>query len=421
MTVVLRTLVRDLFAWRGGLVPGELDVAVTPGDARRGPLPAGAPATPAIVDPLDVALPLAADGAPAATVRSAALAWTVLVRATGGYHARLPRDPAAARAAYEAVTEPFPDAALSFAEALAAVEAAGGLHAVDAGVALLRPEPLDGPALLTAVARYERTVLADDVIGGFGRAVRREAHRTFDRGIGQERWRALAAASRLRVDVDPDRGPDDEDPHWDVGPAQLRPRVAEAGTAQMHIDVRSGVPGDAFAATARPGAPLLIGPVEVGALLLSPGGYSRNAVALALRASAVWTMLAHAAGGVVARPPTTVSALSASYAALFGLAGHDHRKTVRVALDALVRVGVLERHGAAPHGGLLRPVGPSYASLHATMKALYRWILEDDRPDDVLRAVSRRAIAYRDRHVVGQWEGLLRRRAVRVTVLPDEA
>jgi hypothetical protein len=418
VSAALRTLVRDLFAWRGGLVPEELTVAVTPGDARRGPLPEGAAATPVVVDPLDVVLPLAGDGAPADVLRSAALAWVTLVRATGGYHARLPRDPAAARAEYEAVASRHPGEALPFPDALSAIEAAGALRATEAALLPLRPPPLDGRALLAALARYEHTVLAHDVIGGFGQAVRREAHATFDRGVGQRGWRALAAESRLRVRVDHARGPDDEDPHWDVGPAQLRPRVAEAGTAQMHIDVRSGVPGDAFAATTEPGAPLLIGPVEIGALLLGPGGYSRNAVSLALRATAVWTMLAHAAGGVVARPPTTVSALSSSYASLFGLAGHDHRKTVRLALDALTRAGLLQRDGSAPHGGLLRPVGPSYASLHETVKALYRWILEDDRPDDVLGAVTRRAIAYRDRHVVGQWEALLRRRAVRVAVLP---
>lgn len=420
MSGPLRTLVRDLFAWRGGLVPGELSVPVMAGDARGGPLPDGDPATPAIVDPLDVVLPLVRGGAPASALRSAALAWTVLVRATGGYHAWLPPDPAAARAEYEALAALHPGEATSFAVALGAVEAAGGLRATDDGLLLLRPPALDGAALLTALAGYERVVLAGDVIGGFGRAVRREAHRTFDRGVGQARWRALAAESRLRATVDPTRGPDDEDPHWDVGPAQLRPRVAEAGTAQMHLDVRSGLPGDAFAPTARPGAPLLVGPVEVGALLLGPGGYSRNAVSLALRATAVWTMLANAAGGVVGRPHTTVSALSASYASVFGLPGLDHRKTVRVALDALVRTGLLGQEGPA-HGGLLRPAGPSYSALDGTVRALYRWILEDDRPDDVLATVTRRAVAYRDRHVVGQWEALLRRRAVRVAVLPREA
>jgi hypothetical protein len=417
----LRTLVRDLFAWRGGLVPRELDVTVAAGDARRGRLRDGSPATPAIVDPLDVALPLARDGAPAETLRSAALAWTVLVHGTGGYHAWLPSDPAAARAEYEAVASRHPGDALPFVAALEALEAAGALRATAHGMLLLRPRPLDDAALLAALGRYERSVLDGDVVGGFGHDVRREGHRTFDRGVGQRRWRALAAESRLRATVDPSRGPDDEDPHWDVGPAQLRPRVAEAGTAQMLIDVRSGIPGDAFPASTEPGAPLLVGPVEIGALLLGPGGYSRNAVSLALRATAVWTMLAHATGGVVARPPTTVSALSGGYASVFGLPGHDHRKTVRAALDTLARAGLLHREPAAPSGVLVRPAGPSYAALHATVLALYRWILEDDRPDEVLATVSQRAIAYRDRHVVGQWEALLRRRAVRVTVLPAGA
>jgi hypothetical protein len=417
----LRTLVRDLFAWRGGLVPREIDVRVTPGDARSGPLRDGSPATPAIVDPLDVVLPLARDGAPAEALRSAALAWTVLVHGTGGYHAWLPSDPAAARAEYEAVAARHPGDALPFVAALEAVEAAGALRATADGLVLLRPRPLDDTTLLAALGRYERCVLDGDVVGGFGREVRREAHRTFDRGVGQRRWRALAAESRLRATVDPTRGPDDEDPHWDVGPAQLRPRIAEAGTAQMLIDVRSGIPGDAFPASTEPGAPLLIGPVEIGAILLGPGGYSRNAVSLALRATAVWTMLAHATGGVIARPPTTVSALSGGYASVFGLAGHDHRKTVRAALDTLARAGLLHREPAAPSGVLVRPSGPSYATLHATVLALYRWILEDDRPDEVLATVSQRAIAYRDRHVVGQWEALLRRRAVRVAVLPAVA
>jgi hypothetical protein len=417
----LRTLVRDLFAWRGGLVPDELDVPVHPGDARRGPLPAGAATTPALVDPLDVTLPLAREGAPADVLRSASLAWIALVRATGGYHAWLPRDPAAARAEYDVVAGRHVGEALPFAVALEAVEAAGALRATADGVLPLRPPPLRGTSLLEALARYERVVFEGDVIGGFGRAVRTAAHRTFDRGVAQERWRDLAAGSRLRAAVDHARGPDDEDLHWDVGPAQLRPRLAEAGTAQMLIDVRSGIPGDAFAATAEPGSPLLVGPVEIGALLLGPGGYSRNAVSLALRATAVWTMLAHATGGLVARPATTVSALSASYAALFGLAGNDHRKTVRAALDTLTRAGLLDRQGAAAGGALVRPAGPSYGALHATVLALYRWILEDDRTDDVLTAVSGQAIAYRDRHVVGQWEALLRRRAVRVAVLPAEA
>jgi hypothetical protein len=70
---------------------------------------------------------------------------------------------------------------------------------------------------------------------------------------------------------------------------------------------------------------------------------------------------------------------------------------------------------------VLRPVGPDYGSLHQTVQALYRWILEDDRTSEVLRKVAGSAIVYRDRHVVGQWERVLRRRAVRVAILPAAA
>jgi hypothetical protein len=414
----LRTLIRDAFAWRGGLAADELEYDVVVGDARSGPLADGTRATPAIVDPLDVVLPLLRAGAGPSRARSAALAWTLLLRSTGGYHARLPTDLSAVRGPYEVLTARYPHQADGLDDVLASLEAIGALGVGPGGPAVLRPAPLDGPSTLDALGRYETGVLDGDLLGGFGHRVRAEAHATFTRGVLQARWRALAAESRMAVRLDESPGPRADQASWDVGPAQFRPRIDEAGTAQMLIDVRSGIPADAFQPTDRVGAPLLIGPVEIGALLLGTGGYTRNAVSLALRATAAWTMMADATGGLVGPSPTTISGLSATYAGLFGLPGLDHRKTMRAAQDFLLRTGLARRDDAGPGCVMVRPVGPDYRSLHQTVQALYRWILEDDRTSAVLREVAGQAIAYRDRHVVAQWERVLRRRAVRVAIRP---
>ncbi|MGX6448661.1 hypothetical protein ACVU7I_11440, partial [Patulibacter sp. S7RM1-6] len=112
MSVPRWMLVRDLCAWRGGLTAAEIATpGVAVGDARRGPLPDDAAASPLLADALDVVLPLVRAGAEPRRIRSVALAWTRVVRATGGYVAVLPADLARARADYEAAAVRFGAAA----------------------------------------------------------------------------------------------------------------------------------------------------------------------------------------------------------------------------------------------------------------------------------------------------------------------
>lgn len=419
---------RELCAWRGGLTAAEISMpSVVVGDARLGPLPDGATASPLLADGLDVVLPLVLDGTDPRRVRSAALAWTRVVRATGGHVALLPAGLEGVRAAYEEAAAPFGVEAEPAADALATLEALGVLRPGAGGVVPEHPAAAEPARLLEGVARYELAVARDHVIGSFGRFVVDEAHRAFTFGLGQRRWRELAETGRLRVTLDGTADGGTPPEQWDVGLRQFRPREEEiAGSARTLIDVRSGIPADALPPTAATGDPLLLLPFEIGSLILGPTGYTRASVSLALRCAVVWMLVAETTAGRAGPAPASVSQVAAEYGQLFGLTGTDHRKTVRAALEALCRAGILARlrtgdrtpAGAGAVWRVQRAYGATYAQLRSAMRALDRWRLEDPRTNDTVRTVQERAVVFRTSLVADQWADLLRRRAVRVTVLP---
>ncbi|WP_210495715.1 hypothetical protein [Patulibacter sp. SYSU D01012] len=428
MSVPRRMLVRELCAWRGGLTAAEVAMpSVRVGDARRGPLRDGADASPLLADGLDAVLPLVMEGAEPRRTRSAALAWTRVVRATGGHVATLPAGLEPVRAAYAEAAAPYADEAEPAGDALATLEALGVLRTRADGVVPERPPAPDPATLLEGVARYEAVVAQDHVIGSFGRFVVDEAHRTFTFGVGQRRWRELAETGRLRVTLDGAADGATPPEQWDVGLRQFRPREEEvAGSARTLIDVRSGIPADALPPTAATGDPLLLLPFEIGSLMIGPTGYTRASVALALRCAVIWMLVAETTAGRAGPAPASVSQVAAEYGQLFGLTGTDHRKTVRAALEALCRSGILARlrtGDTAPAGAgavwrVQRAYGASYGQLRSAMRALDRWRLEDPRTEYSVRAVQERAVVFRTSLVADQWADLLRRRAVRVTVLP---
>ncbi|MGX6450083.1 hypothetical protein ACVU7I_18755, partial [Patulibacter sp. S7RM1-6] len=228
--------------------------------------------------------------------------------------------------------------------AFAALEELGVLRRRADGVVPTRPAPLTPAELLDGVARYETALAVEHVIGSFGRFVVDEAHRTFTFGVGQRRWRELAEHGRLRVRLDGAADHSAPAEQWDIGLRQFRPRDdGYAGGPRSLLDVRSGIPADALPPTAATGDPVLLLPFEIGGLMLAPTGYTRASVALALRCAVVWMLVAETTGGRVGPAPASVSQVAVEYGQLFGLGGADHRKTVRAALEALCRTGLLAR------------------------------------------------------------------------------
>ncbi len=415
----MRRIVRDSWAWRGGLAADELVYDPVLADATAGPLEG--PATehwPVLQSQLEAAwsVPVAEDLG-IHTLTGPAAAHLALTARTGGVHAILPRRLPELLPVFEAIRA-GDDTVPAWEEALGLLETGGVIERSPTRLALLRPPP-PSPARMRLMRDvlddHEHRDPDDPVTNRLLRAVWRQTYT----GIGVGRFRELPVAGRLRVTVRPrDPAAGARDPFFEVGPASL-PEVTGGIVAVLDptFPERSWIPLDQIRPGTGDARALWAGASEVLAVLLGEGR-GANAVRRAMRGAVVWLLLADHTRATTGPVDVGVSALSRAVAETLGLkTDADHRKLTRLLVGDLEAAGLVTAEPGVRQRVRLLPVpAPDAATVRHAMRQWAAW--RAATADEPLEAVLRLVARHRDRYVRAPWAAALEERRVSVEVLP---
>ncbi|WP_026911381.1 hypothetical protein [Patulibacter minatonensis] len=419
----MRRIVRDSWAWRGGLAADEVTYEPVLADATAGPL-TGPPVEhwPVLTSQLEAAWSIPdAERLGIHTLAGPAAAHLALTARTGGVHATLPARLPELVPVFEEIRG-GDDAVPVWDEALDLLEAGGVIERTATRLALLRP-----PA-----PSVERMVLMRDVLDDHehrhpddpvtNRLLRAVWKQTYA-GIGVAGFRGLSAAGRLRVVVrEPAADEPPPDPFFEVGQASLPEFRNEPGAVLDH-----GFPERSWVALAQivPGpqgtsSPLWGTAPEVLAVLLGAGrGF--NAVRRALRGTVVWLLLARWSGGRTGLVETSTSTVARALAEVLGLkTDADHRKLSRALLADLERTG-LARSVDGPVQGveLLSVPAPDRATVRHALAQWMAWRVSA-ASEEPLEGTLRISAEHRERFVRGPWAEAFTERRISALVVPGD-
>jgi hypothetical protein len=417
----VRRIVRDSWAWRGGLAADELVYDPVLADATSGPIDEPARRHwPVLTSQLEAAwsTPDAEDLGIRALTGPAA-AHLALVARTGGYHATLPRELPELVPVFEEIRAGDPSIP-EWNAALDLLESGGVIERTATRLALLRPTPpsVERMRLMRDVLDDHEHAHPDDPVPN--RLLRAVWRQTYS-GLGVARFRELAAAGRMRVTVR-DRGPLDpaRDPFFEVGPASLPEFRNEPGAVLDHtFPERSWVPLALIDRGAPDGAarPLWATAPEIFAVMLGAGRGS-NAVRRAVRGMVVWLLLADHTGSRTGPVEMPTAAIARALAELLGLKRDaDHRKLSRVLVGDLERRGLVATTPAPASRIVLLPVpAPDPATVRHALGQWMAWRVATI--EDPLEALLRLSGRHRERYVRAPWAEAFEERRIRVELLP---
>ncbi len=417
----MQRILRDTWAWRGGLMPDELMYEPRLADARAGPITEPAwRHWPVLVSQLEVtnAIELAT-GLGVREVLGPVAVHIGLSTRTGGYHAILPDRLPQLEREYMAIRG-GEDAVPGYDESLELLERAGVIERANGCLALLRPRPPSNEQLHEAKLRLDRHDVNVPVESMTQRVLDLECNRV-SAGLGAQRYRELARFRRLhasiRVCV---TGTLVTSGVFKVGPMALPPvpgRVASDAEDLHAARGWIGLPDIELDHGDEDGMPLLTGGHEAAALLLGEG-MGANATRRAVRGAILWLTLCDYTGGTVGTVRVPMAALTRRVAGLLGLdACADHRSRVRMLLNDLMRTGMIKRLAADCFSiQLVRPPSPDDDAIR---HFLSEWIIWHERHrDEPTRAALRLAEEHLRSRVRGTWVRLLEERRITIEVRP---
>jgi hypothetical protein len=420
----VRRIVRDSWAWRGGLAADELRYEPDLADATAGPV-TGPPVVhwPVLSSQLEAAWSVpGAERLGIHTLAGPAAAHLALVARTGGVHATLPLRLPELLPVFEEIRG-GDDAVPGWSEALDLLESGGVIERSATRLALLRP-----PA-----PTVERMVLMRDVLDDHehrhpddpvtNRLLRAVWKQTYS-GIGNAGFRGLSNAGRLRVTVrEPSPKDPPADPFFEVGQSSLPEFRNEPGAVLDH-----GFPERSWVSLAQivpgvDGAPSVLWGTapELLAVLLGAGrGF--NAVRRALRGTVVWLLLARWSEGRSGVVETSTSTLARALAEVLGLkVDADHRKLSRSLLADLERADLIRvLPGPAQRVELLSVPAPDRATVRHALAQWMAWRVSAES-EEPLEGTLRISSEHRERFVRGPWAAAFADRRISVTVLPGDA
>lgn len=417
----MRRIVRDSWAWRGGLAADELHYEPLLADATSGPIDRPADEHwPILTSQLEAAWshPAAADLG-IRTLTAPAAAHLALAARTGGYHATLPRDLPELVPVFEEIRAGDPSIP-RWEGALDLLEEGGVIERSATRLALLRPAP---PAvermrlMRDMLDDHEHREPDDPVTNRLLRAVWRQTYA----GLGVARFRDLAAHGRLRVTVSERAALErPRDPFFEVGQASLPEfRNAPGAVLDHTFPERSWITLGQMVRAPAEGArtQLWATPPEVFAALLG-AGRGANAVRRAVRGMVVWLLLADHTGSRTGAVEMAMAALSRSVAEVLGLKRDaDHRKLCRLLVGDLERRGLVTLSPGAAGRIVLLPVpAPDAVTVRQALGQWMAWrVASTEEPLEGLLHLSAR---HREQYVRRPWAAALEERRVHVEILP---
>lgn len=410
---------RSTSAFRAGFLGDEVEV--------EGATEADAADTPVVDAPVDVAAACrrGGDPLPADALLVAAALHLLLVEQAAGVYGPVNLGDPELRARFVALRKP-PGAPAGLPDAAAILVRGGALRRHAEGYALC---PIPARMSLGELERASQACERRCVVAAASELhdiVYEQAVATLGGGVGLCRWREAAHGNRLRLQVLDDAPPGDHGARR-VGPLALPP-IPAAGLEHTIGDPfpeRGWILGRALEPVDGHDArrPLLISPLEVGALL-NGASQDLRSVPRTLRALMLWREIAERGDYHSGSQPLSIRSFATVLRQRLQIAdSSDYRSQTRALLRLLAGCGLLSMQRDASHAEVVlnRPSLPPTAGVERWRKVFRRWIdalpegrhllFEETLADsDAVRAAVRRA-----------WVGLLQEGRTRVTIIrPNE-